>query len=96
MGVGVVVFLMIMNESITCFYAQCSSGCGTGVQQREVVCVQSTSAGLTILPDTECVAEDKPTTSGSCQNDACGAQWYMTSWTEVISVLGQQGWGRGW
>ncbi|XP_041364271.1 thrombospondin type-1 domain-containing protein 4-like isoform X2 [Gigantopelta aegis] len=69
-------------------WSQCSSGCGTGVRQREVACIKSNGPGLSTLPDVDCVTEDKPPTTEACQNDACGAQWYMTAWSQCSVSCG--------
>ncbi|XP_066541314.1 thrombospondin type-1 domain-containing protein 4 [Hoplias malabaricus] len=62
-------------------WGQCSAECGTGSQQRAVVCLMKTDEGYTVMPPYECSSLDKPLSQQSCQMKTCGAKWYYTAWS---------------
>ncbi|KAG7473462.1 hypothetical protein MATL_G00096140 [Megalops atlanticus] len=68
-------------EWFTGQWSQCSAECGTGSQQREVVCLMKSGEGFTVLPPYECSSLDRPASQQSCQLKACGAKWYHTDWS---------------
>uniref|UniRef100_A0A669F6P1 Thrombospondin type 1 domain containing 4 n=1 Tax=Oreochromis niloticus TaxID=8128 RepID=A0A669F6P1_ORENI len=62
-------------------WSQCSVECGTGTQQRSVVCLMKSNEGFTVMPPYECSSLDKPLSQQSCSLKACGAKWYHTDWS---------------
>uniref|UniRef100_A0AAX7T0L4 PLAC domain-containing protein n=1 Tax=Astatotilapia calliptera TaxID=8154 RepID=A0AAX7T0L4_ASTCA len=62
-------------------WSQCSAECGTGTQQRSVVCLMKSNEGFTVMPPYECSSLDKPLRQQSCSLKACGAKWYHTDWS---------------
>ncbi|XP_063335441.1 thrombospondin type-1 domain-containing protein 4-like isoform X1 [Pelmatolapia mariae] len=62
-------------------WSQCSAECGTGTQQRSVVCLMKSNEGFTVMPPYECSSLDKPLSQQSCSLKACGAKWYHTDWS---------------
>ncbi|KAJ8398550.1 hypothetical protein AAFF_G00420780 [Aldrovandia affinis] len=68
-------------EWFTGQWSQCSAECGTGSQQREVVCLMKSDEGFTVLPPYECSSLDRPLNQQSCLLKACGAKWYHTDWS---------------
>ncbi|XP_076851146.1 thrombospondin type-1 domain-containing protein 4-like isoform X2 [Brachyhypopomus gauderio] len=62
-------------------WGQCSAECGTGSQQRAVVCLMRSDEGFTVVPPYECSSLDKPLSQQSCHTKACGAKWYHTDWS---------------
>ncbi|XP_062327135.1 thrombospondin type-1 domain-containing protein 4-like isoform X1 [Osmerus eperlanus] len=62
-------------------WSQCSAECGTGSQQRVVVCLMKTDEGHTVMPPYECSSLDRPLGQQTCHIKACGAKWYHTDWS---------------
>nr|XP_046267554.1 thrombospondin type-1 domain-containing protein 4-like isoform X3 [Scatophagus argus] len=62
-------------------WSQCSAECGTGSQQRSVVCLMKSEEGFTVMPPYECSSLEKPLSQQSCNLKACGAKWYHTDWS---------------
>ncbi|KAJ0001984.1 hypothetical protein NQD34_001780, partial [Periophthalmus magnuspinnatus] len=62
-------------------WSQCSVECGTGSQQRSVVCLMKSDEGFTIMPPYECSSLERPLSQQSCKLKACGAKWYHTDWS---------------
>ncbi|XP_043952144.1 thrombospondin type-1 domain-containing protein 4 isoform X1 [Gambusia affinis] len=62
-------------------WSQCSAECGTGSQQRSVVCLIKSDEGFTIMPPYECSSLDRPLSQQSCNIKTCGAKWYHTDWS---------------
>ncbi|XP_055010812.1 thrombospondin type-1 domain-containing protein 4 [Boleophthalmus pectinirostris] len=62
-------------------WSQCSVECGTGSQQRSVVCLMKSDEGFTIVPPYECSSLERPLSQQSCKLKACGAKWYHTDWS---------------
>ncbi|KAK7913517.1 hypothetical protein WMY93_013728 [Mugilogobius chulae] len=62
-------------------WSQCSVECGTGAQQRSVVCLMKSDEGFTIVPPYECSSLERPLSQQSCKLKACGAKWYHTDWS---------------
>ncbi|XP_037395591.1 thrombospondin type-1 domain-containing protein 4 isoform X3 [Pygocentrus nattereri] len=69
------------TEWFTGLWGQCSAECGTGSQQRAVVCLMKSEEGYTVMPPYECSSLDKPLGQQSCHMKACGAKWYYTAWS---------------
>ncbi|XP_022535551.2 thrombospondin type-1 domain-containing protein 4 isoform X2 [Astyanax mexicanus] len=69
------------TEWFTGPWGQCSAECGTGSQQRAVVCLMKSDEGYNVMPPYECSSLDKPLGQQSCHMKACGAKWYYTSWS---------------
>ena len=68
-----------------CFY-QCSTECDSGEQVREVVCITILRGSLRVVLDMNCPA-NKPETRRSCSGALCGSSWFISDWTEVISIM---------
>ncbi|XP_064192169.1 thrombospondin type-1 domain-containing protein 4-like isoform X1 [Anguilla rostrata] len=68
-------------EWFTGRWSQCSAECGTGTQQREVVCLMKSDEGFAVLPPYECSSLDRPLNQQTCQLKPCGAKWYHTDWS---------------
>uniref|UniRef100_A0AAY4CHA4 PLAC domain-containing protein n=1 Tax=Denticeps clupeoides TaxID=299321 RepID=A0AAY4CHA4_9TELE len=62
-------------------WTQCSADCGTGSQQRAVVCLMRSDEGFAVLPPYECSSLEKPLGQQSCLMKTCGARWYHTEWS---------------
>lgn len=69
------------TEWFTGPWSQCSAECGSGSQQRAVVCVMRTEGSFSVTPAYECSSLDKPLAQQSCFIKACGAQWHYTDWS---------------
>ena len=64
-------------------FPQCSTECGSGSQQRAVVCLMKSDEGFNVMPPYECSSLDKPLNQQSCHLKPCGAMWYHTDWSAV-------------
>uniref|UniRef100_A0A6Q2ZMB0 PLAC domain-containing protein n=1 Tax=Esox lucius TaxID=8010 RepID=A0A6Q2ZMB0_ESOLU len=62
-------------------WSQCSAECGSGSQQRAVVCLMKSDEGFNVMPPYECSSLDKPPNQQSCHHKNCGAKWYHTDWS---------------
>uniref|UniRef100_A0A8C6V216 Thrombospondin type 1 domain containing 4 n=1 Tax=Neogobius melanostomus TaxID=47308 RepID=A0A8C6V216_9GOBI len=62
-------------------WSQCSVECGTGAQQRSVVCLMKSDQEYTLMPLYECSSLERPLSQQSCKPKACGAKWYHTDWS---------------
>ncbi|XP_076012058.1 thrombospondin type-1 domain-containing protein 4 [Genypterus blacodes] len=62
-------------------WSQCSAECGTGSQQRAVVCLIKSDEGVAAMPPYECSSLEKPLSQQTCHPKACGAKWYHTDWS---------------
>uniref|UniRef100_A0A3B3YHX2 PLAC domain-containing protein n=1 Tax=Poecilia mexicana TaxID=48701 RepID=A0A3B3YHX2_9TELE len=62
-------------------WSQCSAECGSGSQQRSVVCLIKSDEGFTVMPPYECSSLDRPLSQQSCNIKTCGAKWYHTDWS---------------
>ncbi|KAJ3593274.1 hypothetical protein NHX12_005609, partial [Muraenolepis orangiensis] len=62
-------------------WSQCSAECGSGSQQRAVVCLMKAEEGFSVVPLYECSSLDRPLGQQSCHLKACGAKWYHTDWS---------------
>ncbi|XP_041842873.1 thrombospondin type-1 domain-containing protein 4-like isoform X2 [Melanotaenia boesemani] len=62
-------------------WSQCSAECGTGSQQRSVVCLMKSDEGFTVIPLYECSSLNRPLSKQSCSLKACGVKWYYTDWS---------------
>ncbi|MCJ8733106.1 hypothetical protein PDJAM_G00219270 [Pangasius djambal] len=69
------------TEWFTGPWGQCSAECGTGSQQRTVVCMMKSDDSYAVMPLYECSSLDKPLSQQSCTVKACGAKWYYTDWS---------------
>ncbi|KAF7647974.1 hypothetical protein LDENG_00163910 [Lucifuga dentata] len=67
-------------------WSQCSAECGSGSQQRSVVCLMKSDEGLTVMPPYECSSLEKPLSQQRCHLKACGAKWYHTDWSAVAPL----------
>lgn len=76
-----------------CSLIQCSTECGSGTQQREVICVRKTEGNFDVLNPYECSYLEKPPSQQSCYLKPCGSKWFHTEWSTVslscfpVSVL---------
>ncbi|XP_045071767.1 thrombospondin type-1 domain-containing protein 4-like isoform X2 [Coregonus clupeaformis] len=68
-------------EWFTAPWSQCSAECGSGSQQRAVVCLMKSEEGFNVMPPYECSSLDKPLNQQSCHLKSCGAKWYHTDWS---------------
>ncbi|XP_077446291.1 thrombospondin type-1 domain-containing protein 4 [Stigmatopora argus] len=68
-------------EWFTGSWSQCSAECGSGSQQREVVCLSRSHQVTTVVPQYECSSLERPLSQQSCHVKACGGKWYYTDWS---------------
>lgn len=79
--------------TLFCSLIQCSTECGSGTQQREVICVRKTEGNFDVLNPYECSYLEKPPSQQSCYLKPCGSKWFHTEWSTVslsyfpVSVL---------
>ncbi|XP_016407671.1 thrombospondin type-1 domain-containing protein 4 [Sinocyclocheilus rhinocerous] len=66
------------TEWFTGPWSQC---CGSGSQQRAVVCLMRSDEGFVVMPSYECSSLDKPLSQQSCFIKTCGAKWFHTDWS---------------
>uniref|UniRef100_A0A8C1ZKU9 Thrombospondin type 1 domain containing 4 n=1 Tax=Cyprinus carpio TaxID=7962 RepID=A0A8C1ZKU9_CYPCA len=69
------------TEWFTGPWSQCSAECGSGGQQRAVVCLMRSDEGFVVMPAYECSSLDKPLSQQSCFIKTCGAKWFHTDWS---------------
>ncbi|XP_050991880.1 thrombospondin type-1 domain-containing protein 4 isoform X1 [Labeo rohita] len=69
------------TEWFTGPWSQCSAECGSGSQQRAVVCLMRSDEGFAVMPGYECSSLDKPLSQQSCFIKTCGAKWFHTDWS---------------
>ncbi|NXC79728.1 THSD4 protein, partial [Cercotrichas coryphoeus] len=62
-------------------WTQCSTECGSGTQQREVICVRKTEGNFDVLNPYECSDLEKPPSQQSCYLKPCGSKWFHTEWS---------------
>lgn len=72
-------------------WSQCSDNCGQGVKTRQVVCMQRADGrgAANVVGDDQCRADDKPSPEEACFSTACGAQYYMTGWSQCSVTCGE-------
>ncbi|KAI7789375.1 putative thrombospondin type-1 domain-containing protein 4 [Triplophysa rosa] len=63
------------TEWFTGPWSQCSAACGSGSQQRAVVCLMTSHEGFTVMPPFECSSLDKPLSQQSCIIRTCTDAW---------------------
>lgn len=63
--------------------AQCSTECGGGTQQREIICVRKTEGNFDVLNPYECSYLERPPSQQSCYLKPCGSKWFHTEWSTV-------------
>ncbi|KAM8973938.1 thrombospondin type-1 domain-containing protein 4 isoform 2-T2 [Pelodytes ibericus] len=68
-------------EWFTGSWSQCSVECGTGTQQRDVICIKKTAEGFTVVKPYECSYLERPPHQQSCHLKTCGAKWFYTDWS---------------
>lgn len=71
-------------------WSECSSTCGSGVQERSVICVKKLDKKLfTIVGKENCRGRDKPEMERPCEQlPQCQPQWFMTPWTQCSASCG--------
>uniref|UniRef100_A0A8W8I7F3 PLAC domain-containing protein n=1 Tax=Magallana gigas TaxID=29159 RepID=A0A8W8I7F3_MAGGI len=71
-------------------WSECSSTCGSGVQERSVICVKKLDKKLfTIVGKENCRGRDKPEMERPCEQlPPCQPQWFMTPWTQCSASCG--------
>ncbi|XP_021092644.1 thrombospondin type-1 domain-containing protein 4 isoform X2 [Heterocephalus glaber] len=62
-------------------WSQCSIECGSGTQQREVICVRKDADTFEVLDPYECAFLERPPSQQSCHLKPCGAKWFSTEWS---------------
>ncbi|XP_075391284.1 thrombospondin type-1 domain-containing protein 4 isoform X2 [Tenrec ecaudatus] len=62
-------------------WSQCSIECGSGTQQREVICVRKNADTFEVLDSYECSFLERPPSQQSCHLKSCGATWFHTEWS---------------
>ncbi|XP_036700444.1 thrombospondin type-1 domain-containing protein 4 isoform X2 [Balaenoptera musculus] len=62
-------------------WSQCSIECGSGTQQREVICVRKNADTFEVLDPYECSFLERPPSQQSCHLKPCGAKWFNTEWS---------------
>ncbi|XP_028717823.1 thrombospondin type-1 domain-containing protein 4 isoform X2 [Peromyscus leucopus] len=62
-------------------WGQCSVECGSGTQQREVICVRKNADTFEVLDPYECSFLEKPPSQQPCHLKPCGAKWFSTEWS---------------
>ncbi|XP_076980011.1 thrombospondin type-1 domain-containing protein 4 isoform X3 [Tamandua tetradactyla] len=62
-------------------WSQCSIECGSGTQQREVICVRKNADTFEVLDAYECSFLERPPNQQSCHLKPCGAKWFNTEWS---------------
>ncbi|XP_063305191.1 thrombospondin type-1 domain-containing protein 4 isoform X1 [Pelobates fuscus] len=62
-------------------WSQCSVECGTGTQQRDVICIRKRAEGFTVVNPQECSYLERPPNQQSCHLKTCGAKWFYTDWS---------------
>uniref|UniRef100_A0A8D0BKM9 Thrombospondin type 1 domain containing 4 n=1 Tax=Salvator merianae TaxID=96440 RepID=A0A8D0BKM9_SALMN len=62
-------------------WSQCSIECGSGTQQREVICVRKTEGSFEMLNAHECSFLERPPSQQECYLKPCGAKWFSTEWS---------------
>ena len=80
-----------MTPIFLCFFLQCSIECGSGTQQREVICVRKNADTFEVLDPYECSFLERPPSQQSCHLKPCGAKWFNTEW----SMVSPGAFGRG-
>lgn len=68
-------------EWFTGSWSQCSVECGSGTQQREVICVRKNADTFEVLDPYECSFLEKPPSQQACHLKPCGAKWFSTEWS---------------
>ncbi|KTG40439.1 hypothetical protein cypCar_00024316 [Cyprinus carpio] len=69
------------TEWFTGPWSQLLAECGSGGQQRAVVCLMRSDEGFVVMPAYECSSLDKPLSQQSCFIKTCGAKWFHTDWS---------------
>ncbi|PVD19998.1 hypothetical protein C0Q70_20492 [Pomacea canaliculata] len=71
-------------------WSECSENCGEGVRTRQVVCMQREAGrgSQSVTREEHCQGLEKPQSEEECLNIACGAQYYMTDWSECSVSCG--------
>ncbi|CAH6871358.1 Thsd4 [Phodopus roborovskii] len=62
-------------------WSQCSVECGSGTQQREVICVRKDADTFEVLDPYECSFLERPPSQQACHLKPCGAKWFSTEWS---------------
>ncbi|KAG8440414.1 hypothetical protein GDO86_006244 [Hymenochirus boettgeri] len=62
-------------------WSQCSVECGSGTQQRDVLCITKTTEGFNVVNPSECSYLEPPPSHQSCHLKSCGAKWFYTNWS---------------
>uniref|UniRef100_A0A3B4CNA2 PLAC domain-containing protein n=1 Tax=Pygocentrus nattereri TaxID=42514 RepID=A0A3B4CNA2_PYGNA len=70
-------------------WGQCSSPCGSGMQRRDVICVQKLGSDFTVMDASECSHLDKPSPVQTCELQPCRAQWFTTEWSACSRSCGK-------
>lgn len=73
---------------MTSEWSKCSTDCGTGLQERVVICMKHISGSFQETHDRHCSIDDKPAVRKACGNNNCMPTWFSTPWTECSVTCG--------
>lgn len=78
------------NSWFTGPWSECSESCGQGMKSRPVVCMKREDGGkgLTPLAEDQCPADSRPATEEACFSSQCGAEFYITAWSQCSVTCG--------
>jgi hypothetical protein len=71
------------RDPVSLLLSQCSIECGSGAQQREVICVRKSADTFEVLDPSECSFLERPPSQQPCHLKPCGAKWFSTEWSMV-------------
>ena len=73
-----------MDSQNLVFVFQCSVSCGSGVVERDVICIKKSGRVSVIVGEDNCLSDDKPPPQQSCRYAPCRPRWHMSDWSKVI------------
>uniref|UniRef100_A0A3P9LNY6 ADAM metallopeptidase with thrombospondin type 1 motif, 13 n=1 Tax=Oryzias latipes TaxID=8090 RepID=A0A3P9LNY6_ORYLA len=69
-------------------FGTCSASCGGGVRVRPVRCVQKQESDVVKVSDSECSADNAPSTTEKCSLQNCPARWRVSEAANCSAVCG--------